>query len=493
MNTVYSYHTFLLPFMWERTRNDLCDIFGSDGDTIWKKVEPFSPSDAVLVDNVVPSEYNICHYYNEPARDLIFPKEEKSLVSVFRVRDDVIRDTKYIITKGNNDYSLDITEISIRIYSTDVAVFILNCANRDNRSISDVKAINEYGRRLSQPFWSDGNYTKCADRLKIIGPKLSFTDDLHSFRNEKVSYSYISGIIREFLNRNGRGIVFRACKAEKDNEIRIITPVDEKMYCSTIIVDESAADKLKGEFNTEDGTFSQDVLPFIAELAFVDTEGSFDRKNPAAYRNRLYESIYTDELMGDNPKLTIVTDQAFIKLMSRADYDVDFSRNVLLHTVVIALVQRLTIARFSSDISRWSDGRISMKEIRSIMNLHQKYVAFENQYMLSEITVKTEGRFIYKSIYRQIETDAALSGVSREMKSLNKLVSNAQGDALNKWGLVLSLIGMEFTLISEFFNADSFSRFDITSYGGARFLCIEGLIAAVIIWFVTRIIFSKND
>lgn len=503
MNDIYSLHTFLFPFTWEDDGIDMAGIFKeTDPENIWEAADTYVQagnfSRAVLLEDMEPSEYNAFHYFNEAARDLVFSDRDSGPVQNFRVKDSVLSGTEYIISKGEGCYSLDIDEILLHIFSTDIAILELKCNNTRHRSLEAVKAINEYGRRISMPFWSENGYSKCADCLELKGAMLNERDDFRSYKHDKVSFCYVTKILRYLLDKNGKGRIFRARRAENENEIRISTVVDEKMFVCCLINDSSFINSLYDTYEDNGGSFDSQSEASLAELLYVEPEGGFCSKSIGAVRSRLYGCFYFDELAGAHPKLTAVTDQAYIKIIGYPDHDISYFESVYTKIIILGLVQRMSVAKFSAKIKRWtndigaSGNKITMRKVNSVMSLQKQFVVFQNQYVLKEVTVKNEGRFLYDHIRERLNIEADYSDISAQISSLYELVSTVQGSTFNKWGLALSLIAMELSVIGHIDNVDSFLQIDLQTFGGTSVIVSEIVIAAIIIWLVTGVIFNKR-
>lgn len=498
MNGVYSIHTFFFPFVWENDTIDMAGIFSHGGqDSIWEAADTSMQSSnfsrSVFVGEMDPAEYNAFHYFNEAGRNLVFSDGEKGLIHSFRVRNDIVSDTQYVITKGSDRYALDITGIFLHVFSTGTAVVELKCRNSAHRSLAAVKAINEYGRRLALPYWMDNGSSKCADSLEISGPHLHERDDFRSFDNGKVSFCYISRAIRRLLDRNGAGVTFRARSTSAENEIQIRSVVDEKMYDCCLLIDRQLADALATDLEAGNGTFGSEMSAELNELMFVDLQGSCSGRNPAILGQKLDGRLFLDDLFRGAPKLSAVTDQAYIKVIGEPDFDVDYFQNIYTKIILLGLVQRMSIAKFSTTISRWTNElrqpgkKLTMRRIKSIMKLQEDFVTFQNQYILSEVTVKTEGRFLYDRIRAEMNIQGEYDDITGQINSLYELVSTAQGDSFNKWGLVLSLIALELTVAGTFITAG-----DVPELSALAVLLIDAAAATAIIWLVVGVVFRKK-
>lgn len=503
LDDIYSYHTFLFPFAWEDDSVNMLTVFRNENaENIWTvadtAIQSSNFSRAVFLGDMNPTKYNEFHFFNEAARNLIFP-DESGLVHNFRVKSDIVSGTQYIITKGCNKYTLDISNILLHIFSTGIAIIEIKCRNRQHRNLKAVKEINEYGRRIAMPFWpGNSGFSKCADLLELKGPHINERDDFCSYRNEKVSFCYVSKVLRCLLNKNGSGRVFRAKYTDKENEIQIRTIVDEKMYDCCLIYDKTFADSLINSYETNDGSFDRESEAELAELLYVETDEGYHNKNIRTVKEKLYGCLYLDEFTTGNPKLTAISDQAYIKLIGKPDYDVEYFDKIYTKIIILGIAQRMSLAKFSTRINKWTDTlgssgkKITMNKVNSVMRLQKQFVTFQNQYALSEVTVKSEGRFIYDSIREKLNIQAEYADITGQINSLYELVSTAQGNAFNKWGLALSLIAMELSVTGHLITADDVTHLSFLSYGGTLVLAIEGIIAAITIWLVTGVIFNRK-
>lgn len=270
------------------------------------------------------------------------------------------------------------------------------------------------------------------------------------------------------------------------------------MYDCCLIYDKTFADSLINSYETNDGSFDRESEAELAELLYVETDEGYHNKNIRTVKEKLYGCLYLDEFTTGNPKLTAISDQAYIKLIGKPDYDVEYFDKIYTKIIILGIAQRMSLAKFSTRINKWTDTlgssgkKITMNKVNSVMRLQKQFVTFQNQYALSEVTVKSEGRFIYDSIREKLNIQAEYADITGQINSLYELVSTAQGNAFNKWGLALSLIAMELSVTGHLITADDVTHLSFLSYGGTLVLAIEGIIAAITIWLVTGVIFNRK-
>ena len=203
---VYSYHTFMFPFIWQNKYNsdvtfsEFCEYFENSGyfgsKTVWQRqsIYPVKSDEITSVD--APSDhsdgsnsqeskdakkkewedavntYAALQYFCPSAHNSIFDTGNTGDGGVLRtyvfLRNTIHEKAKYVIEKNGTTYSLLVNAIKLNIYDTGIAVLIMECENRNAKqaSFAAVKNINEYGRRISLPTISP-SFSLCADRLAL--------------------------------------------------------------------------------------------------------------------------------------------------------------------------------------------------------------------------------------------------------------------------------------------------------------------------------------
>lgn len=502
----FSYHSFIFPFVWVEKQIDFLSVFSTPTDNnIWVCTDSAVESNSLRtlsLDslNKDPTEYDSFQFFNEAGRNLVFPGAINRLVNNFSVKNSHIRDLKYIINARGKKYSLIIDEIHLKIFDTGVAMISIDCHNSEYRSINDVKEINEYGRRLAMPFWpnSQMSCSKCADSLEISGNGIYFKDDFKSMHNNTVSLCYVSTIIRSLLNCNGKNIIFRAKATYNPNEIQIKPILDEKMYVACLIVDKELISGLLNDYTANGNEFSPENRNNLVELFNVDVLGKCSISDDNSQLNYLHEHIYTAEFAGNEPKLFSVTEQSYIKLIAKEDFDVRYFRSVYCQLIGIVLAQRMSIEKFQQEIITLSGcigkrgKRITNKVIASVMNVQERYISFQNQFLFREITPKREGKHLYEKFQEFLNVYSENEVLKTQLSTLYELISTSQGYSFNKWGLVISLIAIEFNIFAFIQGTEGIPEIVSKGFSGLSSLLLLILGAIGIVIFVSRFLFRKK-
>ena len=172
MDDFYSKHIFIASF---KLKDNSRDIISGD---VWKE---FFIDDVNTVGELVDNYANY-NYFNKQARNLIFnyeknnpDKGDSKVVNYKFSPEDLNGDFKYIINVNKEKtYELNIDKIILKEYeiaNKKIYLMMIYVTNNDYDSLSDIKNINQYGRRLYSPWipldLGNGINTECPDDLQI--------------------------------------------------------------------------------------------------------------------------------------------------------------------------------------------------------------------------------------------------------------------------------------------------------------------------------------
>lgn len=516
----------MFPFTWEKkgkrqlSSKEFADIFEnlSEENNIWQRNRNGKAKKSnigiALTNAKMKSFYSAYQFFNEAGRSIVFDEAENEIVSKFQVKEEFLKhgNSQYVITLKDKELKLDIDGIYLKVFNTGIVMFYMECKNYEHRSIEEVKLINEYGRRVSLSFWpKDVNaYKKCADKLSIcINNEAMFIDDFRGFvekvskdKNEKVSLTYISTIIRGLLCKNGKNIRFRAKEPNsKVNEIQIRPILDGKMYVSCCIADVDAAIQIKKGFDEDTNSFSEKQEINLTELINVDLEGHCAYTNKNERKSFLAKHLYLSEFAGDKPKLLGITEQSCVKIIMPEydqslnqinEFEIDYHNNIYNQIVIVGIAQRMTIANFMQEISRISRGiedskkKMTNKDVMSIMELQERFVAFQNQFLLFEVTAQREGIYIYNKIQKELHVKEENDTLSSRLSGIYELANINQGYRFNKWALVLSVVALICATFGAINDANTIGSLSFANYSGYAVVTIGTVICSLIIGFVLK-------
>ena len=475
----YSYHTFLFPFIWNDGGEIQWDEFEKKilndrwVNRSWEKEDILDgKNDAEWM-----QDYAAFQYFTEPANAAIFNTRNDNTVRCFeyhhnkktlKIKDEnndertIVRG-KYIITKGDKSYKLDINNVRLHAYDIGVAILILELENKEYTSLDAVNEINEYGRRINLPFLTPGgNHPVCADKIEITIDDLPFAvenykDTLagleHDFKKESkgLSLNYIMQPIQKLLDgkeKHEEGYKVSSHLADKNSKKLFIKPcVDDRMFVCCVVNDGDFA-KRASKYNVAEKKYH-----YITDCDLRVKDKNIILDNSIS--NEVYKFCYIE---------TSLTCQSAVmkrKLLENTVYDrwIDYGTfhamthhslvcvSTDFHTIyaflteyvqlaILVLAQRSAILLLSSEASCVAKGfnnneELTAEQINDIEKLYAKYIKIQNQLLLSEATVQEQGVEIYKCIKEQLYIEANKKELHEQMNNLRD-ISNISHERLER-------------------------------------------------------------
>ncbi len=464
----YSYHTFILPFVWKirgvdenKEYSALKKVF--DNNCLWERTDHHEDlKDFVGSDEEYISFYQKYQYFFPFVRRAVYSVDEDICANYLLTGskgNGKYRITRTIEQKGEKrkiTYELDIEVVRVRIVNTGVALFILECVNNGGdangevqNSIEAVKNINEYGRRIALPILNK-NVLLCADSLEIDIPGLGhFYEDFRNyterFFSEKerssfgdVSINHICNTIKDLMSC-GSEYEFISHPATKNKEIQVIPLLDDRMYVTYAVSDKSFIDdKIKGSHeNSYTFLENDDDSKNLYELSFMDSAGNCTCPDKEMRNKLVREATYCRWL----PEGTIncITQMGF-GMVSGANSDCYLFENyqsVYREMVYLAMIQRASIVRFNrenAEIAKCfasNSKKLERKHIRKIMNLRERCTAFNSQLFFSEITSEQQGIELYDMLKECFALESEKDKLNNSLTDLYEITDTALSNKVN--------------------------------------------------------------
>ena len=466
MGDFYSKYIFIASFKLENNSRDIIS------DDVWK--EDFI-DDVNTVEELVDNYANY-NYFNEQAQDLIFnykiDKDERdSKVVNYKFADiDSSVNSKYIINVNEEKtYELNLDKIILKEYEIEnekIYLMMIYVTNNDYDSLSDIKNINQYGRRLYSPWISldigNGINTECPDDLKIhIRDKFIYSNDKNdgkadlNYKNEEIfkynfddknkykSYSERLNSIRqkEVNDKNDKSIIKNPHKSnliqnilnyEKESkdekiEIELINP--DRMYVGFYVknfligrIKKYSSEKQEYAYLYDDSLSDQ-----LYALAYIDG-GDATCQSRVMRKKLLQETIYDRWI--DWGTIHTVTHNGFGCIASDgAPYESVIMPFLTEYMEMMALVllQRNMLLEFHKRAKKLSPGFNSEK----LENLQKEYVKFKTQVLLFEVTPQEQGYEIYRLMQKQLYIDEEKEKLDDIMNSLYEVANVKHSIELN--------------------------------------------------------------
>ena len=493
----YSKHIFMANFRLKEDKNsknkNVNDIvFDND---VWKK---YSIDDVKNVGEFVDNYANY-NYFNEQARDLIFYKENKSKVVSYKFEHiDSSENSEYIIdindVNERKTYELNLDKIILKEYeiiNKKSYLMMIYVTNNKYGDISDIKNINQYGRRLFSPWipldLGNGANTECPDDLQIhIGKDKIYSNyensgkadlnykDKEIFKynfddkNKYKSYSERLNFIRqkEVNDKNDKSIIdnrresylirniLNYKKESKDEKIEIELINPDRMYVGFYLKNNSLIERIK-KYSTE----KQEYLTEKQEYAYLYDDSLSDQLYALAYidgedatcqsrvmkKKLLQETIYDRWI--DWGTIHTVTHNGFGCIATDgAPYESVIMPFLTEYMEMMALVllQRNLLLEFHIEAKKLSPEFNSEK----LENLQKEYVKFKTQVLLFEVTPQEQGYEIYRLMQKQLYIDEEKEKLDDIMNSLYEVANVKHSIELNIIMNRLTIIAILIALVS---------------------------------------------
>lgn len=493
----YSKHIFMANFRLKEDKNsknkNVNDIvFDND---VWKK---YSIDDVKNVGEFVDN-YTNYNYFNEQARDLIFYKENKSKVVSYKFEHiDSSENSEYIIdindVNERKTYELNLDKIILKEYeiiNKKSYLMMIYVTNNKYGDISDIKNINQYGRRLFSPWipldLGNGANTECPDDLQIhIGKDKIYSNyensgkadlnykDKEIFKynfddkNKYKSYSERLNFIRqkEVNDKNDKSIIdnrresylirniLNYKKESKDEKIEIELINPDRMYVGFYLKNNSLIERIK-KYSTE----KQEYLTEKQEYAYLYDDSLSDQLYALAYidgedatcqsrvmrKKLLQETIYDRWI--DWGTIHTVTHNGFGCIATDgAPYESVIMPFLTEYMEMMALVllQRNLLLEFHIEAKKLSPEFNSEK----LENLQKDYVKFKTQVLLFEVTPQEQGYEIYRLMQKQLYIDEEKEKLDDIMNSLYEVANIKHSIELNIIMNRLTIIAILIALVS---------------------------------------------
>ena len=425
---VYSYHTFYFPFIWRSTEKIELKTVVKALAADWKDIslEKYEQLKEVGQGNYsYVADYQSVQYFTPAARRSMFGWGE-NFVKCLEYK--FAKGSEYHIKQGNDIWNLYIDGIRLKIYNTGIGVLSIETENHNYKTLKDVKAINEYGRRIFAPYFNnEGICDSCADELGIKG--VSF-DMISSVKPENEARC-VPGFIRNLFPEN----------------MSIIPAIDDRMFVACLLNDGQTFEELM--HYKDDEAASKSLYEFI----YIDRDDYCTCPTNDMREELLDSSIYRrwiEYTAGGKPGGTIygITNHSFM-CVTACTLEYIIERPFLIiynHMVSSVIAQRATILAFDKIVSELSSGfekkhrNMKKKKIRKLQKLQERYIAFLNQHMNIEVTNQEQGIELYRMFQKELYIKEEMENLEKEINAMSEAADTRNDWRLNKWAIIISVL-----------------------------------------------------
>ena len=294
-----------------------------------------------------------------------------------------------------------------------------------------MKNINEYGRRISMPVLKDINL--CADSLELKIGNISFKDNFMAYiekvkkmdniTSDDIKLTDISNVIREVLCYRG------------DYNISPIPILDDRMYVMCIAKDSKAIIEC-----TDEGSKS------AYEFAHIDPAGECTCHDKGMRKELLDKALY--KRWCDWNSYYYITNYSFMYL-TEDDVPPHLVESFLTQYYqmgCLTIAQRASIMNFKREVTSIAAGlekkgkTLSMPSVNSIMDLQERFVAFESQLFFDEVSSEQQAIEIYDMLKQALLIEKEKDSLKSQLESMYTISDTTNGFGINKIMLIFTWI-----------------------------------------------------
>lgn len=407
-------------------------------------------------------------YLSISARDVFVHKDEHiCAVLEYPMPENAVY--QYLIEYRGSSWQLPIASLELHIYRHGMGILFIHAVNRDYSNISDIKKINDLGRRISLPFISDepDGYLLCADRLGILTDNGRSVTDFRGMVQDYLNGRFDSleklkqpaDFLCQILNGN-----LGAERAMGDGGIKGIQMLsDDRMYLICLLRDDGLSAAMKERnwqhpeetLDAETANADAEFQKLLYTLVYVDSEGS-SCQNLTMRSGQLEKAVYPRWL--DEGTLYSVTEYSMLCITGETG---DIKASVLrpfiteyVYMLSLVFAQRIGISLYSvqaGQIVRGVDkkGVIKRKQAKKLINLQEKYVTFKNQILILEASCQEQGIEMYHLLQDQMMISEEQDVLDDQLECLYEATTVSQGDYQGiKWAVIAIVVDIVVNIIA---------------------------------------------
>lgn len=519
---VYSYHTFVLPFVWEGPSKPKMTM--EKFSSIFEKNANWECSDArdelslcdsadILDKNDALTFYKEYQYFHPYVRKAIYGYGQ-NIVKNFSFMPNRVRNrAHYYIEKDNRKYDLLINGIKLKIYNTGVALFIIECENHgidangnSQASFADVKNINDFGRRINLPFIPkepDG-FTICADRLTVkIDDALFFETDFRGFVrdvnstdvvSDSIALTYVGDFIKSILGY-GSDVRFTSKNNHEKNCCYIYPAFDDRMFVGCCVFDEDECDKIAKSSEGVPAYLSDEKTgKSFYEFSFVDPADGCTCMSPGMRKSLLEEHTYTRWI--EYGTLYSIASHCFMMLLNYpVEHLIESFLTQYMQMCYLTLVQKASIIHFQREASALSDNlekngkTMNTKTITRLMNLQERFVAYQSQINFSEVSPEEQAIELYAMLRKFMFIAEESDAFSERLGNLEDAADTNLDFGFNKIALIFTVLSV---FIGLFDNIMNFYKGNSGFGNGAVHWLVSISVAAIPVSFIIILLLYRR-
>ncbi|WP_282804241.1 hypothetical protein [Clostridium tetani] len=490
---IISSHIFVFPFRWDVIKDKDCLNTCIDSrldverfiEYLRDEWEYDSNTSSIKNNEEVKNyaDYNTCAYFYDNVKEAIYGKKDciqidnKSITirnkkntrfylgKVFnkKISNKIVRCLNYKnvngiyeieIQKKNKDekiinykYNLKINSIKLKVYDTGVAALSYFLENSEYKDKEDILRINDYGRRIYPQYLPLENV-----RNSFLAKKLSL-----KFQNESIEEDFIfdskrcpSKISRTIMNILGERFKYTGKELKEDcfskEENILINPIiDDRMFV-ICYYNSNFYSRALTNYSTDEYLEND----FWYQYLFIDNGGA-TCQDEKMKKELLEKSTYAR--WKNYGTLFGISRYSFVLICDESS----FSKNILFHhintiyyeMIVLALIQRASILRFSDETSRIAVLENKDKHIyRKIKKLQEHYIRFVNTIYFREVTAQEQGIELYDKLIEFMRIEKEVKELDEEIDEIQRYITLESSEKTNELLNIVTFVGIGISVMS---------------------------------------------
>lgn len=456
--TAISYHTFIFPFLW---------AIGKDGTTVdikdFTKCLPKAwERDKFSEIQNIPEFYAQFRYFNPAARSAIYDHGDdvNGIVRNYRFSHIKYGTSKFKIkntvthygplgkkTYENAEYELYINAFRLKLYNTGIGLLVYELENHTYDDLTAINRINDWGRRLYMPFVNDGTCPLCAETVTITLDETTAWNSVISGAQYDADKIDLPFFVTNLLTSDNYSITTNIEKANCKTVFYIEPVIGDRMFVACIYQNQKWVPLLKEWKDGDVYAYQHDALhkasdaadnlaKQLYELIFVDGNGT-SCLNRQMLRDLLDDHIYARWL--EYGTITGITEYSMITattVLEEPAYTATPFLTEYIEMIFLAIAQRASLLVFERLISDSAQGK------QKIIDVQQKYIQFQSQLLLQEITPEQQGIELYDELLESLFIEKESAQIENQIAALFDR-KNYENDKNESWILfILAILGV---------------------------------------------------
>lgn len=459
---VYSYHIFYFPFKWDS--KDAGDKFFTDrydvdglkevpGQKVWRRagIRKGVPQRSVMAMKEASELFGEKQYFFEFVHPVLYDSmdEKGNILRHYERLEPEAGEVTYVIEVKDKKYELKVEAINLNIYSTGIGVLTLYLANKkeSQKSESDVRMINQYGRRVMPSYAGEFNASRRSQLARSISIRGLQSDSSDRY-TDTFPYSHIPGDGLKGVDDTW---------SVSSMILNLINDIFPKMEVVPVMDDRMLVNCWYGSNELSREISKNDYFKkFWYKFVFLD-EGGDPTCQDREMRDRLLsESTYTR--WKDYGTLYGVSRYSLVALTDESGFSTSViamhMRTIYARLFELMIVQRASLLRFSEEVTevcRPREQEGSEKSVAEKINsLYLGYIRFINQIYFRSVTTQDQGVELYEMITKQFDTERQIKALDGEIDELNRYIDLKIDRKRNENGELLNILAAIFLPASLF-------------------------------------------